>query len=118
VRTPPAVHVDPDWFNDGQIGVQTATTDHYFIRSDERTMAIVADYFVSQLEEPIRSAVEMCIMQNLSYEEAAQAISLTRGKNTDRKTVWRWARKGVEELQKMFSAAQWAGAISEKVPNG
>lgn len=116
MRRPPAVHVDPEWFADGEIGRQTATFDTYFRGGDERTLAIVADYFVSQLEEPLRSSVEMCVMQNIPYAEAAKYIGEMRGKTTDPKTVWRWAKQGVGQLGRMFEAAKWTGAIEPRIP--
>ena len=59
----------------------------------------------------------MCIMAGMTYEEAARHISVQRGVDTHKKTVWRWAKQGVEMLAMMFKSAGWAGAISPKVPD-
>ena len=115
MRRPTTAIVSPDVFGSGAIGEQTATVDEYFTDLDESTLRIVVDHFVSKLPEPQKSAVEMCIMHKITYEEAAEKISIDRGIRTDKKTVWRWAQQGVETLGKMFDAAKWTAAIS-KVP--
>jgi len=75
------------------------------------------DDFVTLLPEYKKSAVEMCVMANMTYEQAAQKISEHRGINTDKKTVWRWARQGVEEVKTWLMASPWVGALTNgKIP--
>jgi DNA-directed RNA polymerase specialized sigma24 family protein len=117
VRRPRQTTISPDYFASGDIGSQTARTDEYFATNSEPTIRIVMDNFVSRLPEYQKSAVEMCVMAGMTYEQAANIIAVNRGVATDKKTVWRWAQQGVEMLGRMFKAAGWAAAISPKVPD-
>ena len=110
--------VDPEYFASGEIGAQTADHDEYFKQGGEKTLRILIGYFVEQLEEPKRTAVQMCVMQGHSYAQAARVIGEERGRDTDPKTVWRWARKGLQDLARMLDAAKWAPAIEPKLPEG
>lgn len=117
MRRPRQAIVSPDYLASGELGGQTADYDEYFSSGGEPTLRILFDHFMSKLPEPQKSAVEMCVMSRLTYEEASQYFTLERGINTDKKTVWRWAQQGVEMLGKMLKAAGWAAAISPKVPD-
>jgi DNA-directed RNA polymerase specialized sigma24 family protein len=70
---------------------------------------------LQQLEPNQRTAVQMCVMEGLSYAAAAKTIGLERGIKTDPKTVWRWARNGVQALGKMFERSGWAGMMEPKL---
>lgn len=111
----PEVLLDPEYLASGSIGAQTASEDEYFRTGNEPTLRIVVDYMLQQLEEPQRTAVQMCIMERISYAQAAQWFSSERGKKTDPKTVWRWAQQGVEQLARMFEKAGWAAQIVPKL---
>jgi len=117
LRRPRKTTISPDAFGTGDIGAQTATHDKYFYEDKDSTIRIVLDHFVARLPEPQKSAVEMCIMAGMTYQEAADHMTVQRGIVTDKKTVWRWAKQGVEMLGRMFKSAGWAGAISPKVPD-
>jgi DNA-directed RNA polymerase specialized sigma24 family protein len=117
MRRPRKTTISPDAFSTGDIGAQTATTDKYFHEEKDSTIRILLDHFVSRLDEPQKSAVEMCIMAGMTYEEAAGYISIQRGIGTHKKTVWRWAKQGVNTLGEMFRQAGWATAITPKVPD-
>jgi hypothetical protein len=92
--------------------LQTADYDDYFYRDRDEVLVLVVRSFVERLEEPVRTAVQMCLMQGLPYSEAAATISVMRGRDTDPKTVWRWARQGAERLRRMFAAADWVSEIT------
>jgi len=117
MRRPRRTTISPDAFGTGEIGAQTASTDRYFYEEKDSTIRILLDHFVGRLDEPQKSAVEMCIMAGMTYEEAARYISVQRGIETHKKTVWRWAKQGVNTLGVMFQQAGWATAISPKVPD-
>jgi DNA-directed RNA polymerase specialized sigma24 family protein len=117
MRRPRRTTLDPEAFASGQIGIQTATYDEPFRQDKDSTIRIVIDHFVSKLPEPQKSAVEMCIMAGMTYEEAARHITIDRGIITHKKTVWRWAKQGVNMLGRMFQNAGWVGAIDPKVPD-
>lgn len=117
MKRPRQAIVSPDYFASGEIGAQTADYDKYFTTGEEPTLRIMFDHFVAKLPEPQKSAVQMCIMSRLTYEQAAEHFTVERGINTDRKTVWRWAQQGVEMLARMLKAAGWAAAMSPKVPD-
>jgi len=110
-------YVDPQFFESGNIGRQTADDDEYFAEDYEPAERIVLDSFVSLLPEYRKSAVEMCVMARWTYEDAAEEISVRRGIRTDKKTVWRWARAGLEDLQKWLVDSPWVGAATAgKIP--
>jgi len=110
-------YVNPEYFDSGNIGRQTATEDEYFASSSEPSVRIVLDSFVRLLPEYRKSAVEMCVMAGLTYEQAADEISLRRGVKTDKKTVWRWAHAGLQDIQLWLSESSWvAAATNNKIP--
>lgn len=117
MRRPRQTIISPDYFESGEIGRQTAGDDEYFVSTNEKTLRIMFDHFVGKLPEYQRSAVQMCVMSGMTYEQAGEIISVQRGIRTNKKTVWRWAQQGVEMLGKMLQAAGWAAAISPKVPD-
>jgi DNA-directed RNA polymerase specialized sigma24 family protein len=117
MRRPRRTTIDPEAFGSGAIGAQTATYDQYFQKEGDTTLRIVVGHFVDRLPEPQKSAVEMCVMAGMTYEEAAAHISVDRGIVTHKKTVWRWAKQGVNMLGEMFQKAGWVGAINPKVPD-
>ena len=80
-------------------------------------MRIVLDDFVNLLPEWQRSAVQMTVMANMTYREASEIISTLRGIPTDRKTVWRWSKSGVEQIMEWMRKSPWVGAITRnKIP--
>lgn len=115
MRRPRTVTIDPSYLTSGDIGAQTAHYDTPFESDAEPTLRIVVDYFLQKLEEPQRTAVQMCVMEGISYAQAAEWFSGERGIKTDPKTVWRWAKQGVERLGKMFERAGWAKAIEPRL---
>lgn len=118
MRRPRRTTLDPAALESGQIGSQTATEDRYFDGGVEPTLRIVVQNFVARLDEPQRTAVEMCIMKRVTYKEAAEWFTLERGKTTDPKTVWRWAQQGLAKLAIMFDNAKWASAIEPRIVRG
>jgi DNA-directed RNA polymerase specialized sigma24 family protein len=117
VRRPTRTTLDPVALESGDIGRQTANTDRYFDGGVEPTLRILVSHFIERLDEPQRTAVEMCIMKRMTYKEAAEWFTLERGIKTDPKTVWRWAQQGVDRLGRMFQRARWMHAIEPKVPD-
>ena len=110
-------YVDPQYFESGQIGSKTAKPDEYFAEDYESSERIVLDNFVAFLPEYRKSAVEMCIMGQYTFEEAAREISIRRGVETDKKTVWRWAQAGLEDLKRWLMDSPWVNAATAgKIP--
>jgi hypothetical protein len=111
------ISIDPSFFDSGEIGSQTGDIDEYFGNDTESTLRMVVDVFLKLLPEHQKEAVEMCVMANLTYEEAAERISLLRGITTDKKTVWRWSRAGVEKIQGWMKDSPWVGPLTNgKIP--
>jgi len=109
--------VSPDAFGSGEIGRQTANEDNYFASGVEDVVRMVLDNFIKQLPPLQKAAVEMCIMSKMTYEEAAKEISLIRGVDTDKKTVWRWARSALEDLRQWLIDSPWVAAVTQgKIP--
>lgn len=111
----PDASVPSEYFDSGDIGRQTAHSDKHFYKYHlENSTRMVLDTFVNLLPEWKRSAVQMCVMSRMTYEEAAKEISKLRGKPTDKKTVWRWARSGLEDLKKWLIKSPWVGDMTNK----
>ena len=109
----------PEMFNAGEIASASATNDEYFSPDFDADDAarIVLDVFVNLLPEWKRSAVQMCVMSKLTYEEAAERISVMRGVKTHKKTVWRWAQQGVTQMRGWLVNAPWVSTITGgKIP--
>jgi DNA-directed RNA polymerase specialized sigma24 family protein len=116
MRRPRQTHLKPEYLESGTIGLSAATHDEYFTARPEPTLRIVLDRFVEHVPEPQRSAMEMCVMKRMTYKEAAEYFTEQRGKTTDPKTVWRWARQGVKIVGKMLARTPWAGAMLPALP--
>jgi len=117
MRRLPDVSIPHEYLESGDIGRQASTKDEYFAKDIEPSTRIVLSNFVALLPEYRKSAVEMCIMGGISYEEAATEISKLRGVATDKKTVWRWARLGVEDIKQWLLSSPWVGALTNgKIP--
>jgi hypothetical protein len=109
--------INPEYFETGSIARQTSVNDEYFVKDGEPAVRAVLDEFVSMLPEWKRSAVQMCIMANMTYQEASEKIEELRGKPTHKKTVWRWAQEGVEEMRRWLMLAPWVGPMTNnKIP--
>jgi len=117
-KRPNNVIIPPEYFESGEIGRQTAVGDDYFSsKESESSTRMVLDTFVNLLPEWKRSAVQMCIMSNMTYEQAAEEISVLRGKTTDKKTVWRWAKAGVDDLKLWLIKSPWVAHVTNrKIP--
>ena len=112
-----SVPIDPGAFDSGDIAGKTGDYDDYFGSDSEATVRMVFDVFIALLPDHHRTAVEMCVMSSITYEEAAEYISLQRGVKTDKKTVWRWAKAGTEQLQKWLSESPWVAPLTNgKIP--
>jgi len=109
------VLIDPEYLASGDIGSQTAHYDTYFRTNTEPTLRIVVDYMLGQIRDPQRAAVQMCVMERISYAKAAEWFTVQRGKKTDPKTVWRWAQQGVKQLADMFGKAGWAAKLDPRL---
>jgi len=115
VNRSPEVLLDPEYLASGDIGLQTAHYDTYFRTNTEPTLRIVVDYMLSQIPDPQRTAVQMCVMERISYAKAAVWFTEHRNKRTDPKTVWRWAQQGVSKLSDMFGRAGWAAQLDPRL---
>ena len=110
-------YVSPEAFGSGEIGRQTAVEDEYFKKNPEPSVRMILFHFVEHVPEFKKSAVEMCVMSQLTYEEASQKISALRGISTDKKTVWRWAKAGLEDIKVMLIRSPWVNAATNgKIP--
>lgn len=109
--------ISPELFESGEIGASTGISDIYFDTSPQETVTkIVIATLVDKLPEWERSAVEMTVMYKMTYEEAAEEISFRRGKKTDKKTVWKWSRKGMQQLEEWLSQPWVHNITGGKVP--
>lgn len=109
--------VSPDAFGSGEIGRQTASEDDYFTNNPEPTVRMILSHFIHHVPEYKKSAVEMCVMSMMTYEEASQVISGLRGVPTDKKTVWRWAKAGLEDIKAALIKSPWVNAATAgKIP--
>jgi DNA-directed RNA polymerase specialized sigma24 family protein len=118
MRRASLAYIPPEFFDSGEIGRQTSQEDEYFKSvTSEQSVRMVVDSFVALLPEYYKTAVEMCVMAGITYEEAAEHISVKRGIRTDKKTVWRWAEQGVKMLQEWLVKSPWVNNITDgKIP--
>ena len=111
------VFIDPSLFDSGAVAKATGVGDKYFSASNEDVVRMVLDNFIKSLPEYQKTAVEMCVMSRITYEETAKHITVLRGVETDKKTVWRWAQAGLEEMKVWLMDSPWVAAITEgKIP--
>jgi hypothetical protein len=111
------VFIDPALFDSGAVGQATGEEDSYFSSSPEDVVRMVLDNFIKELPPLKRAAVEMCVMSQMTYEEAAEHLTMIRGVKTDKKTVWRWAQSGLEDVKSWLMESPWVAAITEgKIP--
>lgn len=109
--------ISPDLFESGDIARNTGVEDEYFKEEGEEAVRMVLHVFMDMLPKWEREAIEMTIMKRYTYEEAAKQISLARGKRTDKKTVWKWTRVGMERLRGWLAQAEWASHMTGmKIP--
>ena len=109
--------ISPDLFESGDIARSTGVEDEYFKEEGEEAVRMVLHVFMDMLPKWEREAIEMTIMKRYTYEEAAKHISLARGKRTDKKTVWKWTRVGMERLRGWLAQAEWASHMTGmKIP--
>lgn len=116
MRRPRQTSLNPAFLDSGSIGAATASHDEYFTQRPEPTLRIVLDQFLQRVPEPQKTAVEMCVMKRVTYKDAADWFTTSRGITTDPKTVWRWAQQGVAMMGKMLANAAWAGAVLPNLP--
>jgi DNA-directed RNA polymerase specialized sigma24 family protein len=111
--------VSPELFESGDIGLSSSTTDIYFDDAPpEEVLKIVVSTLVDNLPEWEKSSVEMTIMSKMTYEQAAKEISIRRGIKTDKKTVWKWSRKGMEMLRESLEQPWVHNITGGRVPRG
>lgn len=111
--------VSPELFESGDIGMSASILDKYFDNTPkEEVLKIVISTFVDALPEWERSSVEMTVMYRMTYEAAAQEISIRRGVKTDKKTVWKWSRRGMKRLQESLEQNWVHNITGGRVPRG
>jgi DNA-directed RNA polymerase specialized sigma24 family protein len=116
---PYSTPISPELFESGAIGLSTSLTDTYFDDTPiEDVLKIVVSTMVDRLPEWERSSVEMTVMYKMTYEEAAKEISLRRGVKTDKKTVWKWSRRGMEKLKEWMEQPWVHNITGGRVPQG
>lgn len=117
MREPARYPVSPDVFDSGLIGFRASNGADMAPEVDEDIVRIVMDTFVQKLPEWQKSAVEMTLFAGMTFQEASEYLTKLRGRPTDKKTVWRWAKQGAEQLQEWLLKSPWTGAITNsKIP--
>ena len=117
-RRPNPTTIEPGAFEAGSIARQNHDIDIPFIDpSDPEAFARVLNYLVEKLDEPDRSCVSACVMKGISYREAAEIIEIEVGRLVDKKTVWRWTQRGVDQLRVWLEATPWVGIlVGDRIP--
>ena len=119
-RRPKRTTIDPAALADGEIARQTGSRDRYFGLPDD-VLTLIVQAMVDRLPEPDRSCVRMTVMSRLSYAEAGRllGVDLGRAGAVDPRTVWRWARRGVDLLRVSLAESPWAAdMLVDRVPPG
>ena len=116
-RRPDQTILDPELLERGEIGELTAWWDEYFRPSEPGALEIILGELVDGLDEPYRSCVQMVAMHGMTNEEAAAHLEAELGRRVHRKTVWRWVRRGLDEVQAAVTGTSWFSVLlSDRVP--
>ncbi len=114
---PKRISLDPSWLEAGTFGRLTGQRDTYFGTEGPELLTLVLDHFVSRLPEPDRSCVLACIMGKYAFSEAAVLLADELGYEPDKKTVWRWAQRGLKQVKHELAATPWAAAmLADRLP--
>lgn len=104
--------IEPRTFEYGAIAQQTGQWDTYFADVEPDAFQLILAALVERLQEPDRASVQMCVMAGMTYQEAADWFTAVRGATTDRRTVWRWARRGLLTVQEWLEVSPWVSAMT------
>lgn len=63
-----------------------------------------------------RSAVELTQLEGISYADAAELMVADLGYRPDPKTVWLWARNGVEQMTAWVQTTPWMAELMPSMP--
>lgn len=119
-RRPARISIDPAWFEYHGIGGQTAVEDTYFDPGEQvDTLEKVIGLVVDRLPEPDRTCVRVTVMHRHSYEHAAGYLEVDLGYRPDRKTVWRWTQRGLDQIKDELQSSPWANVLLDgRIPPG
>lgn len=104
--------LDPRTLSEGTIAPQVASWDEYFAVHGPEAFQLILGHMVEGLDEPDRSAVQM-LMKGCTYEEAAGMLEVDLGRRVHRRTVHRWAQRGLLDVKRRLLSAPWAHVFME-----
>lgn len=108
---PKQTRIDPVWLEHGDIGAQTAHWDTYEWDRQGDSLTVVLDRLVERLPEHQRQALRGTVMAGMSYAEVGRLMG------RDRKTVWRWARQGAEQVGVWLADTPWLRVlVADQLP--
>lgn len=121
VRKPYRFYVDPAFFQDGNLAAAASSKSAEQEVMDNGGPYLDAGLVISKLVDQItderwKASLQMTIMERLTYERAAELLSEEMGRKLDRKQVWRWAQKGLEQMQSWLEDLSWVTELSPKIP--
>ena len=116
-RRPDRTTIDPDLLTRGDIGALTAHHDRYFQTDDPGALEVIFARAVARLREPDRDCVVMVSMHGMTYDEAAELLHPELGRRVHRKTIWRWAQRGLDQLRDELAGSSWAAILlADRLP--
>lgn len=104
--------IDPRALSEGTIAPQVAHTDSYFADYDPAAFQLILGHMVENLDEPDRSAVQM-LTSGCTYEEASEFLQVLLGRKVHRRSVHRWAERGLLEIKSRLLGTPWVGVFME-----
>lgn len=116
MRTP----VEPRALDEGTIGVLGASesAEHQWMHGDRvQALGVVMVELVRRIPDPRdRAAVQMAVMEGMSYADAAELMAAEVGYVPDMKTVWRWAQRGLDYIAEVVEHTAWLKELAPHLP--
>lgn len=108
---PHRTSLDPLWFGRGTIGEQTSVEDVYFADDEPSPIGVITDRLIDRLPEPDRTAVQ-AHLAGMSFSQIGDML------DRDKKTVWRWARRGLRRIAEAMVGTPWLRVMLEEYIDG
>lgn len=113
-------YVEPRSFEEGNIaagGASPAAEDEALERLRGRALGVVMVELVRRIPDPRdRAAVQMCVMEGISYKEAGALMAGDIGYVADMKTVWRWGQRGLQYIAEVVRDTPWLAELAPHLP--
>lgn len=111
--------VEPRAFTEGNVARRAAapSVEDLFAGEEREVVGALLAKMVELLpDERHRVAVQLTQMQGLTYSDAAELMVPVHGRRPHPKTVWTWARDGLEQLAGWVDTTPWLVELAPHLP--